>query len=128
MGAANAKLFVEEGNREVPLGSAPFIIGRSDGCNLVLKGNGNASRKHAEIRYSDGRYMITDLGSHNGTRVNDQKISFAPSWICRMVPTMFSIWVAVGFIVPAATVAADVLAPWVQARPRFPALNGRWRR
>lgn len=71
---ASAKLWVEEGNQEIPLGGGPFIIGRSDGCNLVLKGNGKASRKHAEIRHSEGRFMITDLGSHNGTSVNGQKV------------------------------------------------------
>ena len=70
----NARLWVEEGQQEIPLGSGPFIIGRSEGCNLVLKGNGKASRKHAEIRFQEGRYAITDLGSHNGTQVNGQKV------------------------------------------------------
>jgi len=33
------------------------------------------SRRHAEIRITDGQYAITDLKSFNGTLVNDQRIT-----------------------------------------------------
>ncbi|MFH1736832.1 MAG: FHA domain-containing protein, partial [Actinomycetota bacterium] len=35
------------------------------------------SRHHADIRLEDGRYIITDLGSTNGTFVNGKRIAEA---------------------------------------------------
>ncbi|MGA1038212.1 MAG: FHA domain-containing protein, partial [Ilumatobacteraceae bacterium] len=34
-----------------------------------------ASRQHAEIRYENGRHIVADLNSTNGTLVNDQRIN-----------------------------------------------------
>ncbi|HVS68790.1 MAG TPA: DUF3662 and FHA domain-containing protein [Mycobacteriales bacterium] len=48
---------------------AVTVIGRSSDCDLRLDDPG-ASRKHAEIRYSDGRVGVVDLGSTNGISVN----------------------------------------------------------
>ena len=36
---------------------------------------GGASRRHAEIRRENGRYVLTDLGSTNGTQVNEATVS-----------------------------------------------------
>ncbi|MFM8781772.1 MAG: FHA domain-containing protein, partial [Gemmatimonadota bacterium] len=35
----------------------------------------DASSRHAEIRLEDGRYVLTDLGSTNGTILNGERIS-----------------------------------------------------
>jgi hypothetical protein len=48
-------------------------IGRSRGCDLRLPG-GDASRRHAEIVGGPDGFTITDLGSTNGTFVNDQRM------------------------------------------------------
>ena len=48
-------------------------IGRSAECDLVLNVD-RISRRHARIQVASGRLVIEDLNSHNGTRVNGQRI------------------------------------------------------
>ncbi|MBV9446089.1 MAG: FHA domain-containing protein [Streptosporangiaceae bacterium] len=51
-------------------------IGRASSNDLSLAGDPEASRHHAELRKSStGSYEIVDLGSHNGTFVNGERIS-----------------------------------------------------
>jgi len=45
------------------------LIGRSRRCDVVVD-DPNVSRQHAEIRRQGDGYVIRDLGSTNGTRVN----------------------------------------------------------
>lgn len=61
------RLTLPEGDRGV------FIIGRGHGCNLVLSSMA-VSRLHAELRLEDGRWLLADLGSTNGTRLNGWRI------------------------------------------------------
>lgn len=51
------------------------IIGRHEDCNLVLKSERGASRKHARITIENGAAVLMDLGSLNGTMVNGREIS-----------------------------------------------------
>lgn len=48
---------------------AVTVVGRASECDVRIDDSG-VSRKHAEIRYSDGRVGIVDLGSTNGLSVN----------------------------------------------------------
>ncbi|MBI2237472.1 MAG: FHA domain-containing protein, partial [Actinobacteria bacterium] len=48
-------------------------IGRLPDCDVVVPDPG-ASRHHARIRHRDGHYTLTDLGSTNGTLVNDELV------------------------------------------------------
>ncbi|MGD9676621.1 MAG: FHA domain-containing protein [Candidatus Bipolaricaulia bacterium] len=48
-------------------------IGRET-TNLVSIDDERSSREHAKIRFADGVYTIIDLGSSNGTLVNDQPV------------------------------------------------------
>jgi hypothetical protein len=51
------------------------VIGRKQGCDLLLD-DADVSREHAAIdELPDGRLKITDLHSRNGTFVNGQRIS-----------------------------------------------------
>jgi len=50
-----------------------FLIGRSQKCHLCA-GSTSVSRHHCTITRKDAAVSIKDLGSRNGTLVNDQKI------------------------------------------------------
>ena len=55
----------------------PFILGRVQGCDLVLRDE-RASRQHAELRAEPGGGLrIVDLGSANGTFVDDRRVDEA---------------------------------------------------
>lgn len=47
----------------------PITIGRMSSNDVVLA-DANVSRRHAEMKKRDGRWIIADLGSTNGTTVN----------------------------------------------------------
>jgi hypothetical protein len=71
------RLRVDDG-RVVPLTHAPFTLGRSSDCDLVLP-NLAVSRRHAELRYGPGGEIeLRDLGSRNGTFIHGEPITAAP--------------------------------------------------
>jgi hypothetical protein len=72
---AGRALLVGEGKRTVLSGSR-LLIGRSRDCDITLE-DPNASRRHAELRNEDGRWVITDLGSTNGIKVNGRRVEEA---------------------------------------------------
>lgn len=49
-------------------------LGRELDNQLVLKDDARVSRRHAQLRRQDDAYFIVDLGSGNGTYVNDRRI------------------------------------------------------
>jgi len=51
-----------------------MVIGREENCDIVLSSR-QVSRNHARIRRSDGRHILEDLGSKNGTFVNGHKLT-----------------------------------------------------
>ena len=53
-----------------------ITIGRVKG-NDVLLPKGNVSKRHARLIVRDGRYIVTDLKSTNGTYVNHRRITHA---------------------------------------------------
>lgn len=62
-----------EGQRcELDLAARHLKLGRADWCDFVLRNDAEVSREHAEIWLDDGGSVIVeDLGSKNGTRVDD---------------------------------------------------------
>ena len=58
------------------LGSAPFVVGRSNKCELSIDQE-SISRNHARFTYDGERHLVEDLGSTNGTFVNDQPVKKA---------------------------------------------------
>jgi hypothetical protein len=59
--------------RSVPLTQPEATIGRLPECDVVVDDAG-ASRQHARIRRTEGGFVLVDLGSTNGTLVNDAPI------------------------------------------------------
>jgi hypothetical protein len=72
-------VLIEDGkpSRAFPLSKQRVIIGRLAESDVVLADPG-ASRRHAEVRRDHGGYVITDLGSTNGTMVNEATIGERP--------------------------------------------------
>ncbi|HEV8579003.1 MAG TPA: mechanosensitive ion channel domain-containing protein [Thermoanaerobaculia bacterium] len=72
-GPRPARLFVAEGperGRSLDLdGGTPATVGRSRSCSLPLT-DPNASKEHLRLEWEDGAWVMTDLGSSHGTRVN----------------------------------------------------------
>jgi len=60
--------------RRVPLTRAAFTIGRSSRCDLFVDQEA-VSRRHAKIVHDGGAHTLHDLGSSNGTRVNDVRVT-----------------------------------------------------
>ncbi len=59
---------------QTPLGQNVTMLGRTPDNQIVVNDN-KASSRHAEIRQVGQDYTITDLGSTNGTFVNEQQLS-----------------------------------------------------
>jgi diguanylate cyclase (GGDEF)-like protein len=64
-------IYGPELGKRATLGLAPFEIGRSTRCDLPIDQE-SISRQHAKITFDGKRHVIEDLGSTNGTFVNDQ--------------------------------------------------------
>lgn len=75
-GAGTGVLVLPDGTR-VPLGEYAVSIGRGADSVIVL-GDPNVSRRHAEVRPRGDGYVVVDLGSTNGTRVNGALVSERP--------------------------------------------------
>lgn len=68
-------LLIYNGRRLV-VGPDGAVLGRSRECEIVIA-DPNVSRRHADLRLEAGAWVISDLGSTNGTRVNGHRIQEA---------------------------------------------------
>jgi pSer/pThr/pTyr-binding forkhead associated (FHA) protein len=50
------------------------VIGRQEGCGIQISSD-EISRRHAELRPTPDGVMVEDLGSANGTWVNDRRVT-----------------------------------------------------
>lgn len=71
-GAGAGSLVLPNGDRFV-LGEGVITIGRVPESVITLE-DPNVSRNHAEIRPSGGGFVLADVGSTNGTKINGVKI------------------------------------------------------
>jgi pSer/pThr/pTyr-binding forkhead associated (FHA) protein/tetratricopeptide (TPR) repeat protein len=73
------KLIIEDDEGKavvVPLIREEISIGRQEG-NTIRLTERNVSRRHARLVRREGRYVLEDLGSHTGTKVNGAAIKAA---------------------------------------------------
>jgi diguanylate cyclase (GGDEF)-like protein len=70
-------IYGPELGKRAPLSQATFEIGRSSRSDLPIDQE-SISRHHARITFDGGRHMIEDLGSTNGTFVNDINVKRQP--------------------------------------------------
>jgi len=72
-GSGAGSLLLPTGDR-LPLSDQTITVGRRPESSIVL-GDPNVSRNHAEIRPDGLGYLLVDLGSTNGTRINGVRVS-----------------------------------------------------
>lgn len=65
--------YISVGGQRTPIGPRGLVIGRSSDADLVLSST-DVSRRHAEIVPDEGNWILVDLGSTNGVRVNARPI------------------------------------------------------
>lgn len=74
-GAVRARLINMNDDRAYDLATARLVLGRDRTSDIVVD-DINASRTHAELRFEpQGVWVVTDLGSTNGTYVNGVEIT-----------------------------------------------------
>ncbi len=72
VGTAPAYLELPDGSH-LELGPQIVTFGRMTDCTVVLA-DSNSSRHHAELQPDGDTYVLVDLGSTNGTKVNGSRI------------------------------------------------------
>ena len=70
------KLKSTNNTEEFLITKASSSIGRDECCDIILT-DGHPSRVHAQIIFRDGRLLLDDLNSKNGTFVNNNRITKA---------------------------------------------------
>ena len=54
-------------------GQRELLVGRDQSCDVVIS-NLSVSRRHARLHFRDGRWILQDLDSTNGTLVNALRV------------------------------------------------------
>ncbi len=69
--------YAEDIGKTFPLNKAVVVVGRSTPQNRpdIELNDEVVSRRHIEILLKDGKYWVKDLGSTNGTMLNDDRIN-----------------------------------------------------
>jgi hypothetical protein len=71
-GVGAGSLLLPNGERFI-LGDETVVLGRMPDCHITLNDT-NVSRRHAEIRPSGHGFVLVDLGSTNGSKLNGARV------------------------------------------------------
>src|SRR5262249_46304098 len=70
---ANGELIPVGGGDTIPLIRPVLTIGRRESCDICV-GQPNVSGLHCELTFRDGHWLLKDLGSTNGVKVNGIRV------------------------------------------------------
>jgi hypothetical protein len=72
-GPRAGQAYLTVGGSRTPIGPRGVVIGRSPDADIVLSST-DVSRRHAEVVPDDDGWLLVDLGSTNGVRLNARNI------------------------------------------------------
>ncbi len=67
----NGELVPQGGGDAIPLTRSPLVLGRRETCDICLQFP-NISGKHCELTFKEGFWVIRDLDSTNGIKINGE--------------------------------------------------------
>ena len=92
-----AELVLRSGKRagkRISLPATEVVVGRDEGCHIRLTSS-DISRRHCILRTDGDTLVVADLGSRNGTHVNDIAIkaptALKPGDLLRVGPFLFQV-------------------------------------
>ena len=62
------------GGDPIPLVKKELLIGRAENCDVVLRFS-NVSSRHCMLALKEGYWVVTDLDSRNGIKVNGHRVA-----------------------------------------------------
>ena len=65
-----------EAGDDLAIGAARVLVGRTRTCDLSLS-DSQASKEHIAIEWQPEGFVLTDLETSNGTKVNGEKVTRA---------------------------------------------------
>jgi pSer/pThr/pTyr-binding forkhead associated (FHA) protein len=69
-----ARLIPQDGGKPITITQDVTVVGRKSGlCDLTIDSD-SISKMHCLVVKTDGLLFVRDLGSTNGTKVNDQRV------------------------------------------------------
>jgi len=72
-----ARLVPLNGGASITLDKPIILIGRHPECDAVLQKSTKVSRRHCCVAQVNNRYIVRDLGSMNGVRLNGERVTEA---------------------------------------------------
>lgn len=113
--APRNRLVVRHTKQVLPLSQEDVTIGRQ-ADNAIVLSDPQVSRHHAVISWQAGNYVVEDLGSANGTYVNEKRVAgpqeLRRGYVLRMGNTVLDV-----FLAPAAPPASVSIADQTAGAP-----------
>jgi predicted component of type VI protein secretion system len=69
----NGELVPSGGGETIPLMRTPMLLGRRESCDICLPFPA-VSGRHCELNFKNGFWLVRDLNSTNGLKVNGDKV------------------------------------------------------
>src|SRR5690242_4720000 len=69
----SGELIPQGGGDNIPLMRTPLVLGRRESCDVCLQFP-NVSGRHCELSFKDGFWVVRDLNSTNGIKVNGERV------------------------------------------------------